>query len=170
MQEEKIIKKDLQAVSWFTGLVETLEEGKEYKVEIKEIKKKRSLSANNYFWVLLDKLATKIRVSKTEIYKSYIKEIGGVSDIVCVKNEALEKLRQGWEHNGIGWQTETMPSKIAGCMNVVLYYGSSTYNTKQMSDLIEMLVQDCKENDIPTLSSQEITEIIKNEELNKKEN
>ena len=36
------------------------------------------------------------------------------------------KLRRGWEHNGLGWVTEILPSKIAGCVNVVLYYGSST--------------------------------------------
>ena len=63
----------------------------------------------------------------------------------------MDKLVDGWRHNGIGWQTETIPSKIKGCVNVVLYYGSSTYDTAQMSLLIDMVVQDCKDQNIETL-------------------
>ena len=35
-------------------------------------------------------------------------------------------------------------------MNVTLYYGSSTYDTEQMSRLIDNVVQDCKALDIET--------------------
>lgn len=117
---------------------------KRYEVEIKEFRQKRSLDANAYFWTLLDKLAEVLREPKEEIYRGYIKDIGGNSEIVCVLDQAVENLRKGWERNGLGWQTDVMPSKIKGCTNVVLYYGSSTYDTKQMSRLIDLIIQDCK--------------------------
>ena len=117
---------------------------KRYEVEIKEYRQKRSLDANAYFWTLLDKLAEVLREPKEEIYRGYIKDIGGNSEIVCVLDGAVENLRKGWERNGLGWQTDVMPSKIKGCTNVVLYYGSSTYDTKQMSRLIDLIIQDCK--------------------------
>lgn len=132
-------------------VLDTLKEGKPYDVEIKEHREKRSLDANAYFWVLADRLAEKTRIPKTDIYRSYIREIGGNHEVVCVADSAVEKLRSGWEHNGLGWQTDTMPSKLPGCARVVLYYGSSTYDTAQMSRLIDMAVQDCVEQGIETL-------------------
>ena len=123
--------------------LDSLKPGKVYDVEIKEHREKRSLDANAYFWVLVDRLAEKTRIPKTDIYRRYIREIGGNHEMVCVIDSAVEKLRNGWEHNGLGWQTDT---------NVILYYGSSTYNTRQMSHLIDMAVQDCQEQGIETLS------------------
>lgn len=127
-----------------------------YSLEIKEYRERRSLDANAYCWVLLDKLSAVMGKPKTEIYRDYIREIGGNSETVCVVNSAVDKLREGWEHNGLGWQTEILLSKIEGCTNVVLYYGSSTYDTKQMSRLIDMVVEDCKEQGIETLTPREL--------------
>lgn len=132
-------------------VIDSLKEGKAYDVEIKEHREKRSLDSNAYAWLLIDRLAEKLRISKTEIYRRYIREIGGNNETVCVTAEAADKLRSGWEHNGLGWQTDTMSSKIPGCVRVVLYYGSSTYDTAQMSRLIDLIVQDCREQGIETL-------------------
>lgn len=128
--------------------------------EIQQKRKKRSNDANAYFFVLADKLAEKLNIPKEEIYRNCIKEIGGVSEVVCVKTEAVEKLCDGWKRNGLGWQTDTMPSKIKGCTNVVLYYGSSTYNTEQMSRLIDNIVEDCKIQGIETRTPQEIADML----------
>lgn len=128
--------------------------------EIVKRKKRRSTDANAYFFALADKLAEKLSIPKTEIYRNYIKEIGGVSETVCVKDEAVEKLCEGWRHNGLGWQTDTLPSKIKGCTNVILYYGSSTYNTEQMSRLISMVVEDCKIQGIETRTPDEIANML----------
>jgi hypothetical protein len=128
-------------------------------VLVKPFRKKRSKDANAYCWVLLDKLAEATCEPKEKIYRSMIREIGGNSEIVCVKNEAVDKLRKGWEHNGIGWPTDTMPSKIEGCTNVILYYGSSTYDTAQMSRLIDLIVFDCKERGIETMTPDELCKL-----------
>jgi hypothetical protein len=125
-------------------------------VTIKKHRNKRSLTANAYSWVMIDKIAEAMNLDKTEVYRNAIRSIGGVSEIICVRDKALADLRAGWEHNGIGWQTETMPSKIDGCTNVILYYGSSTYDTKQMSALIDHLVQDAKDLGIETLPPAEL--------------
>lgn len=137
-------------------VLDALKEGKSYDVEIREHREKRSLDANAYFWVLADRLAEKTRIPKTDIYRSYIREIGGNHEVVCVADSAVEKLRSGWEHNGLGWQTDTMPSKLPGCVRVVLYYGSSTYDTAQMSRLIDLIVQDCREQGIETLPPEKL--------------
>lgn len=137
-------------------VLDGLKPGKAYDVEIKEHRNRRSLDANAYFWTLVDRLAEQMGLAKTEIYRSYIKEIGGNSETVCVQERAVNTLCSGWEHNGLGWQTDTMPSKLPGCVNVVLYYGSSTYDVAQMSRLIDMVVQDCKAQGIETLPPEKL--------------
>jgi hypothetical protein len=128
-------------------------------VEIKKAANRRSKDANAFAWVLIDKIAEKMHLPKKDVYRSAIREIGGVSETICLMDKAVERLRSGWERNGIGWQTETMPSKIPGCTNVILYYGSSTYDTAQMSRLIDLLIQEAEQLGIPTLRD-EATELL----------
>ena len=129
---------------------------KKYDVEIKEHRERRSLDANAYAWVLLDKLAEKLAIPKTEIYRQYVREVGGNSETVCVREKAADKLIDGWGRNGIGWLTERTTSKLDGCVNVILYYGSSTYDSRQMARFIDMIVLDCKENGIETMTPFEL--------------
>ncbi len=149
---------------------EELEKYKDCDIEVvvKKYHKKRSLDANAYFWLLIDRLATTINLPKEEIYRSYIRQIGGNNDVVCVQDKAVEKLCNGWSSNGIGWVTDTFPSKIDGCTNVILYYGSSTYDTAQMSRLIDLAVQDCKAQGIETMPPEQLESLLNSWEVIKK--
>lgn len=133
-----------------------------YTLDIKRARKGRSLDANAYAWVLIDKLAAKLGVTTTEVYREAIKEIPGVSDIFAVKHEAVNMLMKGWTHKGLGWQAEAFPSAIPGFTNVRLYYGSSVYDSWQMSALIDQLVAECKAQGIETMTP-ELVERLKRE-------
>ena len=160
MRELKFKKGDsVRVIAELASYIDSLDDNKEYRIEIKEYKEKRSLTANAYFWVMCDKLAEKLRMPKTEIYRSYVKEIGGNSYLVCCTNSAVADLCRAWEEKGIAWLSETEPSKIEGCTNVRLYFGSSTYDRLQMSRLIELAKQDCIEHDIPTWSADELEKL-----------
>jgi hypothetical protein len=157
MKEITFKKSDcIKVIAEISSYIDSLNDDKQYVLTIKEKKNKRSLNANSYAWVLLDRLAEKLNIAKTDLYRGYIREIGGNSDIVCVMDKAVNKLCEMWSEKGIGWTTDTMPSKIDGCTNVILYYGSSTYDSNQMSRLINLIVQDCIINEIPTLEDMEI--------------
>lgn len=127
-----------------------------YDADLKEHREKRSLDANAYCWVLLDKLAEATGARKEEIYRMAIHEIGGVSDTVCVMEKAADRLCKGWESNGIGWFSERSGSRIGGCVNVTLYYGSSVYDTAQMSRLIDYIVEDCRAVGIETMTPEKL--------------
>ena len=129
------------------------------KYEVKEYKAKRSLDSNAYCWVLLGKLQEKLKIPKEEIYRDLIKNIGSY-EIIPVKNEAVEKFRKAWSKNGIGWITETTKSKLEGYTNVITYYGSSSYNTAEMSKLIELIVQECQQLGIETRNTGEIKSLL----------
>ena len=94
-----------QLITWL------LEQDSTKQYEVKEYKQKRSLDSNAYAWVLLGKLQDKLHIPKEDIYRDLIKNIGSY-EIVPVKNEAVERFRQAWSKNGIGWVTETMKSKL----------------------------------------------------------
>lgn len=132
---------------------------KSKKYEVKEVKRRRSLDSNAYAWVLLGKLQDKLHIPKEDIYKSLIKEIGSY-EVIPVKNEAVERFRQAWSKNGLGWITETTKSKIEGFTNVIAYYGSSSYNTSEMSRLIDLIVQECRQQDIETMTSNELKSLM----------
>jgi len=109
---------------------------------------------------LLGELQNTLNIPKEEIYRDLIRNIGSY-EIIPVKNEAVERFRQAWSKNGLGWITETIKSKLNGFTNIVAYYGSSTYDTKEMTRLIEMLVEECKQFRIETKPKAEIDSLLK---------
>lgn len=129
-------------------------------ITIKKHRKKRSLDANAYCWVLIGKIAEKTNVPREEVYRSAIKEIGGNYDVVCAQDKAVEALRESWSKNGIGWITDTFPSKIEGCTNVVVYYGSSCYDTQQMNRLLNLITQECAQLGIEVKPQEELDSLL----------
>ena len=130
-------------------------------VDVKKHRNKRSRDANAYAWCLIDQIAAVTGQTKTEIYRNAIRDIGGVSEIVCVRNKSKDTLMQVWSQRGLGWQVEELDSKLTDCTNLVLYYGSSTYDTRQMSALIDSLVQDARAIGIETRPQEEIDSLIR---------
>lgn len=131
--------------------------GKRYSLEVKEFRKKRSLDANAYAWVLIHKLAEAMRITPEEVYIQQIPNVGNNYTPMCVREQDVERFKKSWQGNGIGWPVKDLgPSQVPGCRNLMAYHGSSTYDTAQMSMLIDMLVQDCKALDIETLSEEKL--------------
>lgn len=126
-------------------------------VTVKKHREKRSLNANAYCWQLIGKLADKLfPLTKTEIYRQYVRQIGPYKDFELTEDEA-KTFRVVWENMGEGWPTEQVDFTPDGERVIIrAYYGSSQYNTRQMSRLIDLVVQDCKEQGIETLTPQQL--------------
>ena len=103
------------------SVVEELKNENKLNVELKKYKKKRSLDANAYMWVLVSKIQEKLNIPKEDIYRNAIKNIG-VYEVIPVKDEAVERFIEAWKHNGLGWVCETTKSKLEGFTNVIAYY------------------------------------------------
>ena len=137
-------------------ILSKVEQGKAYDVEIKKHRKRRSLDANAMAWSIIGQIAGKLRISPREVYRQAIQEIGENYEIVPVREDALEKWMSIWESHGIGWVCKELgPSKLPGYVNVLNYYGSSTYDTSQMSRLIDTLIFEAKEQGIDCMSDLE---------------
>ena len=125
-------------------------------VDIEIHREKRSLDANAYMWVLCSKIAEAIHNTNVAVYQSAIRDVGMFKDIK-IERKDLYTIKHIWNSYGTGCFTELLED-IPGENTVIIrcYYGSSTYNTKQMSRLIDYIVQEAKELDIETMPPAEI--------------
>lgn len=134
--------------------------------KISKYKEKRSLNANAYLWLLCGKLAEALSNEKTsytkdDIYRNAIKEVGVYKDFENLSQSDAKTLRHAWEMLGTGWITEQVDYMPDG-ENVIVrcYYGSSQYNVKQMSRLIDNIVQDCQAVGVETKTPDEIANML----------
>ena len=125
-------------------------------ITIKKAQKHRSLQANAYAWILIDKIAAKQHLKKSEVYRKAILDIGGVSTDAVMIAEAVLPFREIWEKQGLGNQVEIVDEDLdTGECTVRIYYGSSTYDSAQMSALLDSLIQDAESLGIPTITPKE---------------
>lgn len=134
------------------------------KITVEAWKAMRSKNANAYAWELLGKLAEKLskmgaNTTKEELYQAHIRASGVFRDVEIME-DAAETLIKSWAMHGIGWLAEKVDfSKTKGFVIVRLYYGSSSYNQKQMARLIDNIVADCKEMEIETMTPSELAKL-----------
>lgn len=136
--------------------------GDKLTVKVNKYRKRRSLDANDYCWVLCQKLAEvlslsgKMKLTKDDVYRKHIREVGQFVDIP-LKAEAVEDYKRHWEAKGDGWIFEERgDSKLPGYKKVRTYFGSSSYDTREMAVLINSIVEDCKEQGIETMPPDEL--------------
>ncbi len=140
---------------------DSLPQGKELAVQVKEYRKRRSLDANALLWVMCDQIAQKIDSTKEEIYKQFIKDYG-VFEILPLKAEAVDGFKAKWEKNGLGWFCEDMEGcKLDGYKRVMVYFGSSAYDTKEMSRVLNKVIEEAQGLGIPTMTQAEVDSLCK---------
>lgn len=123
-----------------------------YVATLKLFRPGRSLDANAYCWTLLTALSEAMNEEKERLYLRYVKECGPYKDFTLSIDEA-KTFRVAWEKLGTGWPTEQVDFAPDGDRVIIrAYYGSSTYNTKQMSRLIDLIVEDCRSVGVETLT------------------
>lgn len=136
-------------------LKEVVAKGKVLAVEIKQYRKKRSLDANGYLWVLLQKIAEAVNSSKNEIYLQMLERYGVFTHIV-VKPHMVDKVKQEWRT-----VRELGEVAINGKTGVQLqcFFGSSTYDTKEFCTLLDGVISEAKELGIETMTPDEIARL-----------
>lgn len=137
----------LQIINWLFA------QDKDKVFEIKEHKEKRSLNANAYAWSLISKIADALRMSKEECYFLMLKRYGQ-SEIVSVLSEIDVS---GYFKYYEPIATATLQGKEF--THYKIFKGSSEYDTREMSILIDGIVSEAKEMDIETLPPGEVERI-----------
>ena len=133
-------------------------------ITAKQHRKKRSLTANAYFHVLVGKIADTLSISKTRCKNILIGRYGQQdfleegSPVILKTNIGVDKMLE----------QEFLHCAPCGCKSengteVVFYKvfrGSHTYDTKEMSVLIDGTVQEAKDLGIETLPLAELERMV----------
>ena len=127
-----------------------LDEEKLY--ELKEIKKKRTLTQNNYYWELLNKLAKKLKIPSTELHFELIKKSCPFEEYLVPKESNLRSLEYFEERNTI--EKNGKEFKV-----VRVYVGSSLLDTLEMGILLDNLIEECKSQGIETMTPEELAKL-----------
>lgn len=123
------------------------------KIKVDKFRNKRSLDANAYMWVLLQKMAEILRTTKDELYLDMLSKYGVFTHVI-VKPHVVDRVISEWRTvRNLG---EVSVNGTTG-IQLQCYFGSSTYDTKEMSVLIDGIVSECKELGIETLPDEELS-------------
>lgn len=141
-----------------SSVVNEIDMLKDSKLSIKAVKyrKKRSLDANAYLWVICTKLAEIHQTSKDEIYEQMLQKYGVLYQdeednyiIVTLKADIdTSKLEGHWKYY--------KSSEDGKFKSYLMIKGTSLYNTSEMARFIDMVVQEAKEEGIETLTPAEL--------------
>ena len=126
---------------------------KNKKFEIKEKREKRSLSQNSYAWELITKIGNILRLSKEEIYLQMLEDYG---------QSILIPVKKGEKPNGYFKYYKYETSSILNGKEAdwyKIYKGSSEFDSKEMTILIDGIIQECKQLGIETLTPDEIAKL-----------
>ena len=94
--------------------------------------------------------------TKEDVYLEAIKAVGAWRDWE-LPQEQVDTFRTAWEALGTGWPTEQVDYTPDGEKVIVrAYYGSSSYDSRRMSRLIDSVVQDCKAVGVETLPPEKL--------------
>ena len=138
---------------------------KDVSVEIKKAAKGRSKDANAFCWALCSEIGRAMTPpeSKEDVYRKAIKAVGIYTETQLLAWD-VPTVRSRWESHGTGWFLEVVDDKhgLVGHKVVHLFYGTSTYTVDEMRVLIDWLVDNAQQMELPIpLSKQEEEEMLK---------
>lgn len=161
MSDKVLITVKLDRAS--TEELQKLKSEERYQITIEKPKKKRSLSANAYFHVLVGEIAEALTISKAYAKNQMICKYGQPE--LIQEEPLIYKTNAPWEYMREQEFIHSIPAKYAeekGKQVVFykLYRGSHTYNQEEMRLLIEGTVADAKDLGIDTESKTGINKML----------
>lgn len=138
--------------------------GKEVSIEVKQYREKRSLNANAYFFVLVEKLANALRMPKPYIHNLMLQKYGQVQRIdgrpIWVILPDDDTVQSRVENDSSLHLRATSEIKIGKdnkpYRTYVLLKGSHELDTREFSILLDGIISECNEQNIPTATPEEI--------------
>ena len=135
--------------------------------DLKEHREKRSMTQNAYYWVLLTKLADALRESKTVIHNRLLRRYGCLETIDGCAVRALIPDTEEAEGKILAMDTShwkpTAQVKVMGdgitYRTYVLLKGSSDMDSREMSILLDGLIDEAKQCQIETLPPHELEKL-----------
>ena len=121
-------------------------------IEVNKYREKRSLDANALLWACLGEIANAMQADKWDIYLMMLKRYGKYT-YICVKPGMVEAMKAQWRELEVVGNIDINGTEA---VQLLCYFGSSTYNSKEFSVLLEGVISEMKEMGLPTPTSKEM--------------
>lgn len=141
--------------------------GQQVECAVKKIKAKRSSNANNYCWELCAQIGAAVQLGSIDIYKEAVRHRGIYKDYE-IPEENIVDVEKVWNEFGIGWFTDKVDNAPDNKVILRCYYGTSSYNTAQMANIINYLTEEADNLGLTTLSEHKKKELLKNWDIKNK--
>lgn len=125
-------------------------------IEIDKQRDKRSLRSNSFMWELCSRISEVMKIDKNEVYRMAIRHTNNYYPLP-IKDDAIDDFLKIWKGHGEGWFADVIddyPEK-KGYKLIFAYYGTSQYDSLQMSELIDYILEDAENLGIDVLSEKE---------------
>lgn len=155
-------KQERREIQEFLSTI-NVQRGKKYDIKITRYREKRSLDANSYYWLLLGKMASVLGTSKIELHNQELGKYGAF--LTDSDNKVLYTLFKASIDYLSYEQIHLKPTGKTEDRNGVTYMWfmvlkpTHEMDSKEMSVLIDGVVQDAKELGIETATPQQIAEM-----------
>ncbi len=146
---------DTGKIEKFLPLIFRLDKDIVYDVKIDKHREKRSLNANAYLWKLVTEIGNILNKSKEEVYLQMLIDYGQ-SEMVSILSEI--EVKGYFKYYKLAG-TSILNGKEFN--HYKIYKGSSEYDTKEMSILLNGVVQEAKNLGIKTKDDIELERLIK---------
>lgn len=131
-------------------------QGKDLRLTAKIWRNKRSLDANGLLWVCLDKIASALNTDKWEVYLLMLKRYGKFT-YVLLKPNAVEYTKSIWRESEVVGEIDVNGEKA---VQMLCYFGSSSYDTKEFSRLLDGVISEMKEMGLDTPAQEEMDRML----------
>lgn len=138
--------------------------GKELKITVAKNRKRRSLTANGYYWTLINKISEMLQDSSSHVHNIMLRRYGQVQVIddqaLFMAAKDTDEVRSFIDQSE-EWHLKPTSEVRQGkdgfpYRTYLVLKGSSQYDTKEMSRLIDGVVSEAKELGIETLPPHEL--------------
>lgn len=102
---------------------------KPIEITFEEYREKRSLQANKFLWACIGDICNAVHEDKDKVYLDLLRHYGQYT-LIRIPAEALDILKRQWR------ETEVV-GEIDGKIDVLCYFGSHTYNSKEFARLLD---------------------------------
>lgn len=110
-------------------------------IEVVKYREKRSLDANGLLWHCIGKLAAAMRTDKWDVYLLMLKRYGKFT-YIGIREHAVEAMKRRWRECEVVGEVTINGQKA---VQLLCYYGSSTYDTQEFSVLLDGVISEMKE-------------------------
>lgn len=145
---------DTGKIEKFLPLIFRLDKDTVYDVKIDKHREKRSLNANAYLWKLVTEIGNILNKSKEEVYLQMLKDYGQSMLIPVPRGTIPSRITKYYEFEC----SSQLNGKDADWYKC--YIGSSEYDTKEMSILLNGVVQEAKNLGIKTKDDIELERLV----------